>query len=194
MVMLPLVVGGPLLLLPLHVVFLELIIDPACSIVFEREAAPDDIMRRPPRPPEEHLLGVRSVLGCLAQGVVMFATVAAIYFLARANSLDSARVGALSFTALVAGNLGLIVVYRSGTSLWKTLRHPNRAFWVIALGALAVLTVVTRFEGPARWFGFSPPPMGSWWLALLLPMAVAGMLKIVQRGRRSAIATGPSAK
>ena len=77
--LLPMFTGGPLVLLPLHVVFLELIIDPACSIVFEREAAAADIMRRPPRPPKQPLLGLRALLTSLGHGGLMFAVVAVVY-------------------------------------------------------------------------------------------------------------------
>ena len=183
--LLPLVGGGPLVLLPLHVVFLELIIDPACSIVFEREseAKGADIMRRPPRPPTARLLGVRSLVGNLLRGGAMFAAVAAAYAAGRALSLPAAQVGALAFTALVTGNLGLIVVYRAGTSLWRTLRAPNAAFAVVAAGAAAMLLVVTRLPGPARLFGFEPPPMAPWLLAILLPLAVAALLKAGRRER-----------
>ena len=181
--LLPLLAGGPLVLLPLHVVFLELIIDPACTIVFEREIATDDIMQRPPRPSNEHLLNARSLIGSLAQGAAMFAVVVAIYALGIADSLPSPQVGALAFTALVAGNLGLILLYRVGTSLWNTLCRPNLAFWITALMALMVVTVVTRFELPAKWFGFAPPPAGLWFVAFLLPLALAALLKTLQRKR-----------
>ncbi len=180
---LPLISGGPLVLLPLHVVFLELIIDPACTIVFEHESATDDIMRRRPRPSTERLLGARGMLGSLVQGGLMFAAVVAVYALAIADALPSPQVGALAFTSVVAGNLGLILLYRAGASVWNTLRKPNLAFWIVALMALTVVSVVTRFELPARWFGFAPPPAGLWFLALLLPLALAALLKAVQRER-----------
>jgi len=184
--LLPVFTGGPLVLLPLHVVFLELIIDPACSIVFEREPAAADIMKRPPRPPRQHLLRLRSLLESLAQGAVMFAVVAAIYALGSALALPSAQLGALAFTALVAGNLGLIMLYRTGESLWSTLRQPNPAFWSVTVAALAMLVLVTRVRLPAHWFGFAPPPAGPWLLALLSPLLVAALLNAVQAQRSRA--------
>ena len=192
--LLPLVGGGPLVLLPLHVVFLELIIDPACSIVFEREAAAADIMRRPPRPPTTQLLGVGSMFRNLLRGGAMFATVVAVYAMGRVLSLPPTQVGALAFTALVAGNLGLIVVYRSGASLWHTLRMPNAAFAVVAAGAMTMLAIVTRVPVPARWFGFEPPPTAPWLLALLLPLAVAALLKAGRRETTAVVIdSGPPA-
>ena len=179
---LPLLVGGPLVLLPLHVVFLELIIDPACSIVFEREPAAVDIMQRPPRPSTQRLLGVRSLLASLAHGAVMFAVVVLVYAIGRAGMLPPSQSGAAAFTALVTGNLGLILLYRSGTSLWHALHQRNVAFWVVVVAALAILVAVTWFEIPAGWFGFAPPPFGLWTLALLLPPLAAVLLALLQRG------------
>ena len=178
---LPLLTGGPLVLLPLHVVFLELIIDPACSIVFEREPAVADIMLRPPRPQAERLLDIRSLLGSLAQGGVMFAVVALVYAIGRLDLLPATQSGAAAFTALVTGNLGLILLYRSGTSPWHSLRQRNPAFWIVVLVALGLVVGVSRFESPAAWFGFAPPPVGLWSLALLLPPAVAAVLAVLQR-------------
>ncbi|HUH89608.1 MAG TPA: cation transporting ATPase C-terminal domain-containing protein, partial [Lysobacter sp.] len=86
------------------------------------------------------------------------------------------QLGALAFTALVAGNVGLIMLYRTGTSVWNALRQPNATFWVVVPVTLAVLAVVTRFELPAGWFGFTPPPAGPWLIALLLPLLVVVLL------------------
>ena len=180
--LLPLLVGGPLVLLPLHVVFLELIIDPACSIVFEQETATDDIMRRPPRPSSERLLGTASLLLSLGHGAVMFLVVVGVYFIGVRQALPPAQVGSLAFTALVAGNLGLITLYRSGASMLKTLRHRNVAFWVVGTMASVLLVLVTRVVGPARWFGFAPAPLGWWLLAVALPLLVVALLKRLGRG------------
>jgi Ca2+-transporting ATPase len=185
--LLPLVGGGALVLLPLHVVFLELIIDPACSIVFEREPAATNLMRRPPRPPTAQLLGMIDLARNILRGIAMFAAVVAVYLMGNALALSPAQVGALAFTALVMGNLGLILVYRSGGSLRSTLRMPNAAFGVVATGALAVLAIATRADGPASWFGFEPPPFAPWLLALLLPLIVAALLKAGRRDGNAAV-------
>ncbi|WP_159016254.1 cation-translocating P-type ATPase [Cognatiluteimonas profundi] len=180
--LLPLLAGGPLVLLPLHVVFLELIIDPACSIVFEQETATDDIMRRPPRPSGERLLGMASLLVSLGHGAVMFLVVAAVYAIGTWQALPAPQVGSLAFTALVAGNLGLITLYRSGASMLTTLRHRNVAFWAVTAMASVFLVLVTRMAGPARWFGFAPAPLGWWLLAVALPLLVVVLLKRLGRG------------
>jgi len=185
--LLPVLVGAPLVLMPLHVVFLELIIDPACSIVFEREVATDDIMRRPPRPPTERLLGVGQLFASLGQGAAMFAVVAALYAFGRSQALTPGQVGSLAFTALVAGNIGLITLYRSGGSVLATLRNRNVAFSAVVLVGLMLLVVATRWPTPASWFGFSPAPLRWWLLAAGMPLALAVVMKNLRHAQIGAL-------
>ncbi|MBB1061470.1 cation-translocating P-type ATPase [Marilutibacter spongiae] len=167
---LPLLFGGPLVLLPLHVVFLELIIDPASTLVFEREPAAPDVMQRPPRPPAQRLLDLRTVVGSLGQGLVVFAAVTAVYVAGRASGVSTPQLAALSFVALVVGNLGLIVVNRAGAARMHGWARSNPAFWFVVLPAMGLLILVTRLEGPGRPFGFAPPPLGLSAAAALLPL------------------------
>lgn len=174
---LPLLFGGPLMLLPLHVVFLELIIDPASTLVFEREPAAADVMQRPPRSPSRRLLDARTLFGSIGQGLTVFAAVAAIYALGRASEVSVPQLAALSFTALVIGNLGLIVVNRAGAEHRRWWRQSNPAFWIVTLSALSLLFLVTRFEGPGHPFRFAPPPLDLSLVALLLPLLVLGLVE-----------------
>ena len=110
--LLPLLFGWPLLLFPLHVVFLEFVIDPACSLVFETEHRGAEVMRRPPRDPRQRLFSRPMVLESAALGVTSLVATVLVYggallFLPP----DEAR--ALGFVTLVAGNLMLILVNRS---------------------------------------------------------------------------------
>lgn len=182
--MLPLLFGGPLVLLPLHIVFLELIIDPASTLVFEREPAADDVMRRPPRSPTHRLLDLPTFLGSLAQGFVVFVMVAAIYILGNVQDLPAPQLAALSFTALVAGNLGLIVVNRAAAPKQRWWQQKNSAFWVVVLSAMTMLVIVTWVEAPARWFRFAPPPIGLWVVAVLMPLSALGLIEAWHAIRR----------
>lgn len=189
--LLPLLTGGPLLLLPLHVVLVELIIDPACAIVFEREAPAADLMRRPPRPRAAPLLGLRDLVASLAHGAAMFGAVIAAYAIGVSHALPTPELAALAFTALVAGNLSLIVLYRPGRSLWQTLRQPNAAFVAIVGLALTMLALATRVDGIADWLRFAPPPLADWLLVIALPVAAAALLKLASGRRREQV---PGAK
>ena len=181
--LLPLLVGTAPVLLPLHVVFLELIIDPACSIVLEREPPADDIMRRPPRAAGRRLLDRWTMLRALAQGALMFATVAVTHAIAVRAGLPHAQLSALAFIALVAGNLLLILLHRSGGSLWQALRTPNSAFWIVCVAASGVLALAVLHPAFASLFGFAPPPAAMLGWAIGLPLAAVVALDIARRHR-----------
>jgi Ca2+-transporting ATPase len=185
--LLPLVLGTPMLLMPVHVVFLEMIIDPASTLVFEGEPARPDVMRRPPRPGTQRLVSARMLFGSLLEGAGVFVAVLAVYLAARTLRVPAPQLGALAFTATVVGNLGLIGANLSlGTG---GERGSRRLLWVIVGGALAGLAASTLFAGPAAWLGFAPPPLSLVGLAALLPLAVVG-LGIAGRRLRPSVAAG----
>lgn len=167
--LLPLLLGEPLVLLPLHVVCLELIIDPASTLVFEREGGAPDIMQRPPRSPQHRMLNAPLVLGSLGQGGLAFVAVIVVYLLGRSLDLPAQQTGTLAFVALVICNLSLIVTNRIGAAQEPWWRRRNPVFWIIAAAALLLLASVTFLAGPARWFGFERPPLALLVIALVLP-------------------------
>src|SRR5262249_17434720 len=138
------------LLMPLHVVFLELIIDPACSVAFEAEPAAPTVMARPPRDPNERLFASKRVLLATFQGVtVLIATLAVSggFWLLGHDENDSRAAG---FAALVMGNLALIFTNRSRSrTIWETLGSRNLSLWVIVLGAISTL-LITLYVPPVR--------------------------------------------
>ena len=79
MALLPLLFGWPLVFYPVHIVFLEFVIDPACSVAFEAEPAERDAMRRPPRPAREHLFSRRMIATSFLQGASALVAVALLY-------------------------------------------------------------------------------------------------------------------
>lgn len=179
--LLPLLAGTPPVLSPLHVVFLELIIDPACSIVLEREPPASDLMRRRPRPPGQRLLDRPTLLRALGRGAVMFATVAATHWLATRAGAPHPQVSALAFTSVVVGNLGLILLHRSGGSLWRALRTPNLPFWLVTVAATGLLTLSIVHPMVADWFRFAPPPADLLAMAIGLPLLAVVGLDVAQQ-------------
>ena len=139
----PVVLQWPLVLLPVHIVFLELIIDPACSVVFEAEAEEAGVMNRPPRDPNEPLFGRRTIVLSILQGLMVLAVILVIFIVARnlGRGMEEAR--ALTFTTLIFANLGLILTNRSWTrTIWGTLKSRNIALlWVLG-GAFVFLGLV----------------------------------------------------
>jgi Ca2+-transporting ATPase len=147
----------PLLLLPIHVVFLELIIDPACSVIFEAESAEPNTMNRPPRNPTERLFNLRSVGLSLLQGGSVLAVLLAVYWaaglLGHAES-DTRR--ALVFATLVVANLCLILTNRSWSrTIVSMFKEPNAALWWVVGGAAAMLTIVLNVPFVRELFHFN---------------------------------------
>jgi Ca2+-transporting ATPase len=141
--MIPVLLGGPMMLMPLHIILLELIVDPACSVAFEMEPAESNVMRQPPRDPRRRLFTPLFALRSLTQGVGAMAAALAVYVGATRNGLDEPDVRTLTFATLILANLALIVTNRSLTrpvvEQWRT---PNRMLAVLGAGALVVLTAI----------------------------------------------------
>lgn len=154
--LLPIVFGWPLILRPVHIAFLELIIDPVASIVFEAETEERDIMRRPPRNPETPLFSPSTIGWSIFQGAWVFVLTAAVLIESFRRGLPDAETRALTFVSLVACDSVLIFVNRSfSSSLTVAFLRPNRALGVV-LAATAVLLTVTLAVPPVRTlFGFA---------------------------------------
>jgi len=143
MSLLPVLFGLPIVLMPGHIAFLELIIDPACSVVFEADREEQDIMGRPPRRMGEPMFSRKMVVLSLLQGLSVLAMVFALFMLTlkMGKSEDEAR--ALSFAALVFANVLLILTNLSWKdSFFKIMRGAHQTFWWVTGGALMVLLVV----------------------------------------------------
>ncbi len=152
----PVLLGGPIALMPVHILFLELVIDPACSVVFEAEPEDEDVMRRPPRNPTSSMFGIRLLGLGLLQGASALLIVMSIYLSALGGLLNVADATALSFTTLIVANVGLIFANRSWTrTSWSTLRTPNTALWCVIGGATLFLGLALYVPFLQRLFHFS---------------------------------------
>lgn len=155
--LLPLLFGLPFMLTPVHIAFLEMVIDPACSIVFEAESAERDVMRRPPRPAESRLLSPAMVGWSLLQGGLALTALAVVFFAGIAREMPEDELRALMFTSLVLINVGLILVNRSfSSSLIVALRRPNPFLWFLLAVVAAVLTVALTWPPAMTLFRFGP--------------------------------------
>ncbi|MFO0631210.1 MAG: cation-translocating P-type ATPase, partial [Nannocystaceae bacterium] len=170
----------PLLLLPAHILSLELIIDPACSLVFEAERAEPDVMQRPPRRAAARLFSWPMVLRALLQGLSMLAACVAVFMLARADhGTDAAR--ALTFAALVTAILATILTNRSrARGAVAMLREPNAALWWVLGGTTAFLVAVLVAAPLQRLFHFAPLTSDDLALALLAGIACLAWLEAVR--------------
>jgi Ca2+-transporting ATPase len=156
MSLVPVLLGWPLVLMPVHILFLELVIDPACSIAFEAEAPEDNVMRRPPRSTREPLFSGTIVRLALLQGAGILAIVFAVYALALSRGQEEGEVRALCFATLVVANLSLILTDRSASrSIRDMIRAPNAALWWIVGGAAGLMALALAVPPLRRAFHFS---------------------------------------
>ena len=156
MSLIPVLFKLPLVLLPVHVAFLHLIIDPACSIVLEAEPAEATVMKRPPRNPKEPLFGKKTLGLAVLQGGGILAIVLAIFAIALYRRQGEFEARALTFTTLILANLGLILSEGSTSHLsLKILKSPNPALWWVIGGGLLFLGLVLYVPFLRHLFSFS---------------------------------------
>ncbi|MGN0550216.1 MAG: cation-translocating P-type ATPase [Acutalibacteraceae bacterium] len=135
-----------LFLLPLHIVLLELIIDPTCSVVLERQPAERDIMSRKPRNPKEKLLKASILIKSVIQGLVIFAASFGVYFaVLNGNPSNAPAARAMGLAVIMLSNLFLVYVnssdkdfaFRSFMRLSK-----DKVMWGVLAGTALMLAVI----------------------------------------------------
>lgn len=155
--LMPVLLRWPLILLPVHIVFLELIIDPASSIVFEAEPDEPDVMRKPPRDPRAPLFSGGMIRSSLLQGASVAVIVLAVFALALGMGRGESEARALTFTTLIIGNLSLILANRShATTILGALRRPTPALGIVVGGGLGLLALVLYVPGLVDLFDLAP--------------------------------------
>ncbi len=180
--LLPFLFGVPLILMPVQIALLEMVIDPACSIVFESEREEADVMRRPPRRPDSQLLPRSSALWAVLQGTAALAVVGLALFLGARAGMPETDLRAFVFTTLVLMNIGLILVNRSfHASLGDVLLRPNIALWVLVSGVLCVLAVAVYWPPAQHLFHFGPLHLDD--LAICLAAGL-GLIACLEFGKR----------
>lgn len=185
--LLPLLFGFPLVLTPIHIAFLEMVIDPACSIVFEAEPDEDDLMRRPPRDPASQMLTGRLIGWSLVQGVLAFAAVAASFAGGLAREMPENELRALVFVSLVLINTSLILVNRSfSSSMLSAFARPNLSLWLLLSGVAAILAVSLTWPPAMDLFRFGPLHLDDLGLSLLAGLAVLVVLEVIKPHWRAA--------
>ncbi len=174
--LLPLLFGLPILLGPMHIAFLEMVIDPVCSLVFEAETEEDDVMRRQPRSPEEPLFSRHLIAWSVLQGGFAFVLVGAIFVIGYRQGMPETEVRALAFFSLVMTIVGLIFVNRSfSASLITALRRPNPALVSVLISVTAMLGLTLLWPFAQGLFRFGPLH----WDDLALTLATGALVLVV---------------
>ncbi len=172
MSLIPVLLGWPLLLGPMHVVFLEMIIDPVSSIVFEAEKEDAGIMSRPPRAPGAPLFSLSLLAGGLLQGAMVLAAALLVFVLGTHGAENESTGRAMAFITLVVGNLGLVLSNKAlGGAGLATILQPNRALVIVAGIAVAALVLSLAVPGLRHLFSFSPLSMTEVTIAALAGLA-----------------------
>jgi len=181
MSMIPVMMGWPLLLLPVHIVFFELMVDPTCTIVFEAEAEESDVMQRPPRPVDAKIFdGAILALG-IKQGMALLILLLGIYSVAQYVGLATEQARALTFTAMIVGDIWLIFVNRSWSlPLRLSIRQPNTALWWVLASTLLILGVALFVPAVSNLFHFGAVNG----LHVAITVAIAGVTLALLAGTR----------
>jgi Ca2+-transporting ATPase len=147
-----------LLLMPLHIVFMELIIDPVCSVAFESEQEEKGIMQRPPRNPNELFFGWHKMVFSLIQGLLLLIMVLVVYFLSIHEGHNEREVRAIAFSSLIIGNIFLILTSLSKTrNFISILMEKNIAVLLIIAIALTLLFLIISVPALQQIFNFQFP-------------------------------------
>jgi Mg2+-importing ATPase len=187
--LLPLLSGLPLILMPIHIAFLEMVIDPVCSVVFEAEKEEKGVMERPPRAAASRLFAPSLVLWSLVQGVLALGTVAAIYLTATVHGMPEAEVRALTFVTLVLADFVLILVNRSfGGPFSGMVRWDNQALWWVTLVTVSLLGLALTFEPVRDLFRFGRLHVDDLAVAVAATVALAGLLEFLKGFWRARLA------
>jgi len=145
----------PVLFFPVHVAFLELIIDPTCSIIFEAEPEIKDIMKRPPKKISESILNPQKLFKSLIQGLIVLSFVLAIYFYLLNNHFSENQIRFYSFIGLLVGNLALTSVNKSWNySSFKQIFFSNKELLIIIIVMISSLGLIMNIPPLKDVFSF----------------------------------------
>ncbi|HEU4780754.1 MAG TPA: cation-translocating P-type ATPase, partial [Steroidobacteraceae bacterium] len=188
--LLPVLFGWPLVLTPMLIALLELIIDPACSVVLEAEEEESDVMSRPPRHPDSPLLPGALIGWSLLQGTLAFVLVAAVYLFAMLLPAPADEVRALAFVTLVAANIALIFVNRTfSPSLRTALGRPNRMLaWGLGI-ACSLIAVILTWPVLRQFFGLGVLHVDDLGLSLITAAVLLVVLEFAKHGWRQKLAS-----
>ncbi|MFZ4377420.1 MAG: cation-translocating P-type ATPase [Saprospiraceae bacterium] len=157
----------PILLMPLHIVFMELIIDPVCSIAFESEKEEIGVMKRPPRDPNMAFFGFKQIFKSSLVGLILLAMVLAVYFFSMQEGHTEGEIRAIAFTSLIIGNIFLILTTLSKTrNVIDVLFENNISLKIILFVASTMMFLLISVPYLRDLFSFEYPGFKHFYLAI----------------------------
>ncbi|MDY7537391.1 cation-translocating P-type ATPase [Undibacterium sp. RTI2.1] len=173
MSILSVMMGWPLIWLPVHIVFFELMINPTCSIVFEAEQEEANVMNRPPRSTKAKIFDRPLFMMGLQQGVFLLLILVAVYMGSTQLGLHTEQARALTFSAMIVGDIWLILINRSSSlPFFASLKLPNPALWWVIASGVTMLGLALFVPFMSQLFHFVSPPSS----VLLLMLISVNML------------------
>jgi len=171
----------PLMFLPVHVLFLELIIDPACSIVFEAEPEEKNVMKRKPRDPKEKIFSKKTIFISTLQGLTSLVFTLAVFYLSFATTGNENYARTMGFCTLILSNLFLILTNRSwDSSLITSFKEKNSFLMIILFGAMFVLAAALSVPFLQESFRFAQITMLDFALAFVVSFSSIIWFEIVK--------------
>lgn len=168
-----------LLLMPLHIVFLELIIDPISSVAFESEEEEKEIMKRPPRNPNDRFFGTKKILSSIGHGTLLLLTVLVVLFVANRENHSEEEVRAMAFSTLILCNLLLVLSKLSKTrSFFHVLTGKNQAAKFILLAAFIFLLIILFIPSLSELFNLRNPGISHFWITLSSSLIMLFILEL----------------
>ncbi len=175
----------PILLLPLHIVFMELIIDPVCSVAFESEQEEINIMNRPPRPINQKFFSMRRMAYSFFQGILLLAVVLGVYFISIKEGHTEGEVRAIAFSSLIVGNIFLILTNLSSTRAFTSVfKERNIPVISILLAATLLLLAIISVPQLQHLFSFGHPGYAHFKVSIAGALAALLILEAIKYSRR----------
>ena len=179
--LIPLLSGLPLIFGPIHIAFIEMVIDPVCSMVFEAETEEAAIMRRQPRSRRSPLFSRALFIWSLLQGTMTLIPLAAVYLLGIRRGMPEGEIRALVFLALILMYLGLILVNRSFDSVLLRIRQRNQALLWVTSVVLTLLTFALYSAAGRGLLHFGVLHGDDLGVVALIVISVVGILDLLKR-------------
>ncbi|MEI7917794.1 MAG: cation-translocating P-type ATPase [Candidatus Saccharibacteria bacterium] len=154
--LLPAIFGWPLVLIPAHIVFLEFVIDPSCTIIFENEKESHDIMNRPPRKLSASIFSRRMVLSSIAQGLIVAVIVITAFKLLTDMGWELNKARGMTFLILVVANICLILGISGKQAIANIMHRENMAMVTVLTSTSLSLILVFTVPFLRELFHFQP--------------------------------------
>lgn len=178
----PVMMGWRILLMPVHILVLQLLIDPTCSLVFEAETEETDLMRKPPRPVDQSIFSLSLITRAAFEGCALLIAVIGLYWYSIQRGMNTDEARAMAFVCIIGGSIGLIFNTRSNTGdFLSSLRRPNPVMWWVLVVILLLVGSAITLPWLSALFFFGQPSLIHVGLSFILGLSTMSLFSLVFR-------------